>query len=429
MKKILLLGGSRQQIVAIKTAKKLGYHTILCDYLPDNPGQYEADKFYQISTIDKKSVYEIAKVEKIDGIFAYASDPAAPTAAYVAEQMKLPGNPYRTVETLCNKDRFRSFLKENDFHVPEVKVYTETSKAIKDSANFTYPIIVKPVDSSGSKGVTVLYTDKGLKKAVEFAFSFSGCNRIIIEEYIEKKHKYIIGGDIFVLDGKIVLWGLMNCHRDNTVNPLVPVGKSFPVLLDKEDMDRIHVTLESFVNKIGYKNGSMNVELIIDEQNRVYLIDMGPRSGGNMIPDILSDIFDVDIVEMSILCAMGEKIKCKRMHPKGYYATQNLHSNKSGIYEKITFDSDIEKYIYRKVLYKEAGDKVEYFDNATKCLGIIFMKFDSQEEMKKMIENIKECIHVNLTRGGVKTFLLIWTAFKENDYNCQTCHLEMEVAA
>ena len=93
MKKILLLGGSAQQIVAIKTAQKLGYYTVLCDYLPDNPGQYEADKFYLISTTDKEAILKVALDECVDGVLAYASDPAAPTAAYVAEKMKLPTNP------------------------------------------------------------------------------------------------------------------------------------------------------------------------------------------------------------------------------------------------------------------------------------------------------------------------------------------------
>ena len=88
MKKILLLGGSEQQIVAIKTAKRLGYYTVLCDYLLDNPGQYEADKFYLVSTTDKEEVLKVAVDECIDGVLAYASDPAAPTAAYVAEKLK-----------------------------------------------------------------------------------------------------------------------------------------------------------------------------------------------------------------------------------------------------------------------------------------------------------------------------------------------------
>ena len=92
-KKILLLGGSYQQIVAIEAAKRLGYYTILCDYLNDNPGQKYADKFYLVSTTDKEAVLEVAKKEKIDGVIAYASDPAAPTAAYVAEKLGLEGNP------------------------------------------------------------------------------------------------------------------------------------------------------------------------------------------------------------------------------------------------------------------------------------------------------------------------------------------------
>ena len=90
MKKLLLLGGSAQQVVAIETAKRLGYSTVLCDFLPDNPGQLVADKFYLVSTTDRDAVLAVAKKEKIDGILAYASDPAAPTAAYVAEKMGLP---------------------------------------------------------------------------------------------------------------------------------------------------------------------------------------------------------------------------------------------------------------------------------------------------------------------------------------------------
>ena len=203
MKKILLLGGSSQQVIAIETAKRLGYYTVLCDYLPDNPGQYEVDKFYLLSTTDKDAVLEVAKDEKIDGVIAYASDPAAPTAAYIAEKMGLSGNPYKSVDILCNKDKFRKFLKENGFCTPNAKGYTTSGSALIDlkSGKFQFPIIVKPVDSSGSKGVTVLYDLEGIDKAFEFALSFSRRRRVIIEEYIEKKHPYLIGGYIVVLKG------------------------------------------------------------------------------------------------------------------------------------------------------------------------------------------------------------------------------------
>ena len=155
MKKILLLGGSAQQIVAIKIAKKLGYYTVLCDFLADNPGQFVADKFYLISTTDKDAVLQVAQKESVDGVLAYASDPAAPTAAYVAEKMELPGNPYSSVDILCNKDKFREFLARNGFNTPIAKGYEKIENALVDLKNnyYKYPVIVKPVDSSGSKGV------------------------------------------------------------------------------------------------------------------------------------------------------------------------------------------------------------------------------------------------------------------------------------
>ena len=129
VKKILLLGGSAQQVVAIDAAKRLGYYTVLCAYLPDNPGQYAADKFYPVSTTDKEYVLEIAEKERINGVLAYASDPAAPTAAYVAEKMGLPGNPYPSVEILCNKDQFRKFLAENGFSTPKAKGFPSVIEA------------------------------------------------------------------------------------------------------------------------------------------------------------------------------------------------------------------------------------------------------------------------------------------------------------
>lgn len=396
MKKILLLGGSAQQIVAIKTAQKLGYYTVLCDYLPDNPGQYEADKFYLVSTTDKDAVLEVARNEQVDGVLAYASDPAAPTAAYIAEKLGLSGAPYHSFETLCNKDQFRKFLIENGFSTPKAKGYASAEDALKEKENFEFPIIIKPVDSSGSKGATVLQTEDGLKNALDFAFSFSRCHRIIVEHFIEKKHPYLIGGDVFIENGKIVLWGLLNCHRDNCVNPLVPVGKSYPLQLEDEDIQHVKETLSSMVEKLRISNGSMNVELVVDKSNRVWPIDVGPRSGGNMIPDLLGDMFGVDIAEMSVKAAMGAAIKGNIHEPNGFYATHNLHSNKNGIYKDILFSPEIEPYIYRKYLYKKLGDEVEYFDNAAKCLGIVFFKFPDETTMKKILEHVNELITVEL---------------------------------
>lgn len=391
-----MLGGSAQQVVAIKTAKRLGYYAILCDYLDDNPGQYAADKFYLVSTTDKEAVLKVAQTEKVDGVLAYASDPAAPTAAYVAEAMGLPTNPYRAVETLCNKDLFRNFLRENGFHTPFSKGYQEAQDVAADLALFRLPVIVKPVDSSGSKGATVLHSWDSLGDALAFAFSFSRCHRIIVEEFIEKKHPYLIGGDIFVLDGKVVLWGLLNCHRDSRVNPLVPVGKSYPLQLEKQNELHVHQTLQSMVDKLGIRFGSVNVELVIDRNNRVWPIDVGPRAGGNMIPDLLEMIFGIDLVEMAVRAAMGESIHFEEAHGIGYYATHNLHSVCDGTFKQVLFSTELQTYLKKICLYKKPGDHVERFDNASKCLGIIFMEFPNADAEKRVLEHIERHIDIQL---------------------------------
>lgn len=395
-KKILLLGGSAQQVVAIETAKRLGYSTVLCDYLPDNPGQYYADKFYLVSTTDKNAILEVAQKEAINGIVAYASDPAAPTAAYVAEVMGLPGNPSNAVETLCNKDRFRTFLAKNGFNAPESCGYGNVDEAVADLARFHLPVIIKPVDSSGSKGVTVLRDWADIRKALTFAFSFSRSKRIIIEEFIEKKHPYLIGGDIFVLDGQVVLWGLLNCHRDEKVNKLVPVGKSYPLLLDETDINAVKDTLQAMVTKLGIQCGAMNVELVVDASSRVWPIDVGPRNGGNMIPELLGYIFGVDVVEMTIQAAMGQAVSLDSMTDIPFYATHNIHSAQNGTFLDVVFSDEITPYLVRKSIYKKQGDLVEYFDNAAKALGILFLKFPDRETMAEILENINAHVSVCL---------------------------------
>ena len=395
-KKLLLLGGSAQQVVAIETAKNMGFNTILCDYLPDNPGQYYADRFYQVSTTDKNAILEIARQEGIHGIVAYASDPAAPTAAYVAEKMGLHGNPYESVEILCNKDLFRRFLENNGFHAPRSGGYTDAESTLTDLSRFRLPVIIKPVDSSGSKGATVLRDWNDVQPAIDFAFSFSRSHRIIIEEFIEKKHEYLIGGDIFIVDGKVKLWGLLNCHRDGAVNPLVPVGKSYPLLLDEEDVKSVKDTLQTMVDKLHIRSGAMNVELVVDKNGDVWPIDVGPRNGGNMIPDLLGYIFDVDIVKLTIQAAMGQQVDLSAKEGTPFYATHNLHSSKNGIFAGIDFSQELQPYIIRSCIYKKSGDQVEYFDNAAKALGIVFLKFPDAETMKKMLGQINDHVLIHL---------------------------------
>ena len=154
-KKLLLLGGSRYLIPAIKAAHDLGVYVITCDYLPDNYAHKLSDEYHNVSIIEKEAILKLAQELQIDGIMSYATDPGVATAAYVAEKMGLPGNnPYESVVILQNKGRFRKFLREHNFNVPRMRTYATWNAVKLDLNKISYPVIVKPTDSAGSKGVT-----------------------------------------------------------------------------------------------------------------------------------------------------------------------------------------------------------------------------------------------------------------------------------
>lgn len=396
-KKILLLGGSAQQVVAIKAAKEMGYNTVLCDYLPDNPGQYVADKYYNVSTTDVEAVYNVALREQVSGILAYASDPAALPAALVADRLGLPTNPPESVAILGVKHKFRKFLHENGFACPKVYTFnpSEDVETIKDGIkDFCFPIVVKPTDSSGSKGVTML-TDLGkIKNAIAWADSYSRNKILIIEEFITRGFSHVIGGDIFVVDGEIVLLGEMSCLRDNAGTGLIPIGKKKPSGLNSIQISKIQKTLQRMITTLSFRFGELNIEILLDKEDNVHVLELGPRAGGNMIPIQLSDAFGVDLVKANIAVAMGEIPELLPKEQPGCFMHYVLHSYKEGTFDCIEFAEEIVPYIYRKVIYKQKGDLVEYFDGAGKALGIIFLHFDIVEEMEHFCEHKDELVRI-----------------------------------
>lgn len=395
MKKILLLGGSTQQIPAIEYANMQGYYTVLCDYLADNPGQDYAKKFYCVSTTDKDAILEVAKNEKVDGVVAYASDPAAPTAAYVAEKLGLPTNPYKSVETLAFKDKFRGFLRENKFNCPKANSFSSLESAKEEINQFTFPVMVKPIDSSGSKGVSKVEKVEDFEEAYKIALDNSRGKNIIVEEFIEQDHDYMIGGDCFVLDGEVVYWGFLNCHRDPKVNALVPVGKSYPLLISEDRIKQVKREIQRVVDLLHIEFGGFNVEAMIDSKERVFLIEMGPRNGGNMIPDFLKMIHGVDLIGATVEVAMGNRnFQIEQKSNSGFYATHNLHTDKDGLFQTVQYKNGIEDKILKEVIYKKNGDRVQYFDGANKAIGIVFFKFDTQEEQMDFTNSPENWIEV-----------------------------------
>ncbi|MBQ7288606.1 MAG: ATP-grasp domain-containing protein [Clostridia bacterium] len=391
MKKILMLGGSMQQIPAIKQAKEKGLFTITCDYLPDNPGHKYSDAFYNVSTTDKEAVLKLAKELDIDGIVAYASDPAAPTAAYVAQKMGLPGNPYESVEILTQKDLFRDFLQKHGFNTPMACGYTNFEDANADIERFKFPVMVKPVDSSGSKGVVKIESKNQLKEAVEEALSYSRAKRIVIEEFIQKKG-YQISGDGFSVNGELVFTSYGNeLYSGKGTREYVALGEFWPSLLSPDLKKKVDNELQKLIKALGMKTCAYNIEVILDKNDDVYILELGPRNGGSYIPQLIKYATGVDLIDYTIRAAVGED--CSDLKPaetNGCFSNYMIYSTVSGKFDTLWFSDSFKKNNLLDVYCTySVGDEVHAYQNTTHSLGTIIFKANSVEEMIELTNHME----------------------------------------
>lgn len=403
MKKLLMLGGSLYQSFAIKEAKRLGYYVITCDYLPSNPGHKYGDEYHNVSTTDKEAVLALAKELQVDGVVAYASDPAAPTAAYVCEKLSLPTSPYRSVEILSNKDLFREFLQKHGFTCPKAKGFTCYEDALAHIDEFKLPVMVKPVDSSGSKGINKMTDKSQLKGFVEDALAYSRCKRFLIEEFIVKKG-HQISGDAFSVDGKLVFHCLGNEFYDPSCDKdFAPLGECWPFQMDHKYIEDLEEQLQRLMTLLNMKSNAYNVEAIVGEDEKVYILELGARSGGSLIPQVTEYATGVNMVTWVIRAAAGDPIDLsvlngqREMPIKGYWSNYMVHSNATGAFQSISFDSEFErKHLVEFVSDLKVGDLVHRFRDAQDCIGEFVLKYDNEDEMFDVIRNIEHCLNVRV---------------------------------
>ena len=396
MKKILFLGAAPTQIPPLRYALEQGHYVITCDYLPENPGHILAHESYNISTTDKNAVLNLARRLNIDAIIAYASDPAAPTAAYVAEKMGLPGNPYQSVLTLARKDLFRKFLKNNGFNVPRSESFYEFEKARTWLKEIDVPAFIKPVDSSGSKGITYLTDIFKFEEAFDNALAYSREKMVVVEEAVQRVG-YQVDSDIFFLNGQLFYWIWGDQHQNKKCNPFAPIGISFPSVLDEQKQKIAIDKVASVIKKLNFNFGAFNVEFIVDKFGEIWIIEIGPRNGGNLIPEVIKYVGGFDFVKHTVDVALGAKsIDYSENQENNYCASYLIHAEDSGIFDYLWLSENIKKYIITNDTWVKNGDGVKKYTVSNDTLGAIILKFSSMDEMLKTLNSMEAHIRVIL---------------------------------
>lgn len=388
MKKLMLLGGARYALPVIEAAHKLGIYVITCDYLPDNIAHKYSDEYANVSIIDKEAVLAKAQELEIDGILSFACDPGVDTCYYVAEKMGLPGHPSKSVDILQNKALFRQFLSDNGFNVPKAKGYNNVDEAIADKDLYRWPVIVKPVDSAGSKGVTKVESPDALKDAAEFAIKFSKTDSFIVEEFIQQKG-YSSDTDSFSIDGKLVFASFSNQHFDkNANNPYTPSAYSWPSTMPNEIQLELRSELQRLITLLDLKTSVYNIETRMGIDNKPYIMEVSPRGGGNRLSEMLRYASGTDLIINSVRSAVGLPVEGIDGDPvyNGCWAIIILHSDSNGKFVKLDIDESVKKFVVEEDLWVNAGDEVHEFTGANEAIGTLVINCENHEQVEECLE-------------------------------------------
>lgn len=395
MKKLMLLGGIHYLLPVIKAAHEQGYYVITADYLPDNVAHKYSDEYVNVSIVDYDAVLKEAMKRNIDGIISFGVDPGVVSAAYVQEKMGLPSmGPYESVKILQNKDLFRKFLKDNGFNVPEAKGYYSKEDALGDVSWLKWPMIVKPTDCAGSKGVTRVDRIEDYENAVDFAFEKSISGKIIVEQFIEK-----IGcssdSDSFLLDGQFKLL-TFNAQRfdTNAKNPYAPAAFSWPSTFAEHE-PYLTSELQRLMTLLKMKTSVFNIETRVGTDGKPYIMEAAPRGGGNRLCEVLRYATGVDMIKAQVRAAVGDSVDEIEQKPyNGHWAEIILHGETDGIFKRLDISDDMKRNVVETDLWVKEGDFVNPFNGANDSIGTLVLKFGTSEESEWAITNQDEWLKI-----------------------------------
>lgn len=396
-KKLMLLGGLRYLLPVIKAAHEQGYYVITADYLPNNIAHKYSDEYCNVSIIDKEAVLKEAQRLQIDGIMSFACDPGVVAASYVQNKMGLPSfGPFESVEILQNKDKFRMFLAKNDFNVPQAKGFDSVEAAYEERYWFPWPVIVKPTDAAGSKGVTRVDKAEDLKPALEYAMEHSISGHIIVEEFIDKQG-CSSDTDSMSVDGRLVFTSFCAQRFDaNAANPFTPAAYSWPSTFTKEQEEYLTSEIQRLVTLLNLKTVVYNIEVRVAPNGKPYIMEMTPRGGGNRLCEMLRYATGVDMITAITRAIVGDPIlePIEQKPYNGHWAEIILHADKDGVFNRLEISKDLPAEVVEEDLWVVKGDKVESFAGANNAIGTLVLNFKTAEDLEKAILNQSDWLHV-----------------------------------
>jgi len=380
MKKLAIIGASYLQEPLIRKAKLMGIETHVFAWAADDVGEKIADHFYPISIVEKEAILQKCEKIKIDGICSIASDLAVITVNYVAEKMGLVGNGIENTALSTNKHNMRKAFELNGDPSPK-SIMVHSARDIQGELN--YPVIVKPLDRSGSRGVFKIYSKSELENAICNAESHGFIKNALVEEFVEGQEYSI---ECISYEG--IHYFLAMTLKYTTGSPhFIETGHLEPAPVSNEILFQAQKIVFHALDSLKVKFGASHSELKIDRNGNIKIIEIGARMGGDFIGSTLvQHSTGIDFVKAVIQISLGEEpdlIPCTAKGTIGVHFICNDEDLKT--YTKIM--KKHKEYVIEKDIPQRIAGQVT--DSSTR-FGYFIMKAQDLGQIKEYMPKLED---------------------------------------
>ena len=393
MDKIMILGASVYQVPLIKTAKRMGLYTIVSSMPGAYPGFDYADKAYYINTVDKEAILEICRKEGVNGICTSGTDVAVATIGYVNDQMGLSGISEIAADKACDKFQMKEAFAEGSVAASRYVRVTSLEEAYAAAEQIGYPVVVKCVDSSGSRGINVIDTREEMSAAYEEAVRYSRKDYVLIES---KLGGHEIGVDGMVENGELILLAPHEKFTYKFRGATMPAGHAFPYKCSDKVYDEIAKQITLATRSLGIDNTAFNSDVFVDG-DEVYIIEMGGRAGATCIPELISIYYGFDFYEQMINNALGRPVVMPEGDVRVPCMAKLLMSPVDGTISYIDeekLDAIRGEGITVRLDYG-VGDSIEKMYNGTTRIGHVIAAVDDEDEFDRIKDRVYSAMFVD----------------------------------
>ena len=390
MKKLMIMGAGIYQVPLIKAAKEMGIYTIAVSIPGKYPGFAYADEVLHINTVDAEAVLKAARERKIDGICTAGTDVAVMTIGRVNDALGLSGISYKAARIACDKVLMKQCYEDHGVRTARYrKVYfnENVEEKIKD---LQYPLIIKIVDSSGSRGITRVDRPDQVQAAITNAQAFTRKDYYIVEEFIIGRE---FGAQAFVMDGKVQF---ILPHGDYIFmgSTGVPAGHFAPYELSEEAQQDCCETCEKAILAMGLDNCAVNCDFIMRD-GKTYVLEIGGRSGATCLAELVSIYYGYDYYKKIIEVALGMKpdFPKDKAVPN---ASKLLMSDRDGIIRSMSDNNEKNDNIYEVMFDYRVGEAVKKFHVGPNRIGHVITKGSTLKEATQTLEEALKNIEIRV---------------------------------